>query len=88
MAVLERQGYSPLGYFVLPESCWLENFYRPMERRFPAFLEANSSSAAAREIVEAEIREIRLYEALGAYFGYGFYIARRTDEGEGSGGGA
>lgn len=82
MAVLERQGYAPLGYFVLPESCWLANFYRPMEERFAAFLRANAGSTAAREIVEAERREIRLYETLSPYFGYGFYIARKTDDEE------
>jgi hypothetical protein len=28
--------------------------------------------------VEAEQREIELYERFSAFFGYGFYVARRT----------
>ena len=32
IGVLERNGYSPIGYFVLPEHCWLENYYRPMQK--------------------------------------------------------
>lgn len=79
MAILERQGYAPMGYFVLPEACWLENYYRPMEQRFPGFLSRHGDTPAARRVVEAEAREIRLYEDHSAYFGYGFYIARKTD---------
>ena len=44
IALLEKHGYSPLGYFVLPEHCWLENYYRPMQARFAAFLQRNRAS--------------------------------------------
>lgn len=30
IAVLERHGFSPKGYFVLPPECWLDAYYRPM----------------------------------------------------------
>jgi SAM-dependent methyltransferase len=78
IAILEKLGYSPLGYFVLPERCWLDNYYRPMEQRFASFLEATGNADAARSIVEAERREISLYERHNAYFGYGYYIARKA----------
>lgn len=78
MAVLERSGYAPLGYFVLPEHCWLEAYYRPLQSRFGAFLEAHGSSDAAKAVVADHAQEIELYERCRAYFGYGFYIARKT----------
>ncbi len=56
--VLEKHGYSPLGYFVLPEHCWLDQYYRPMQARFEEFLNRNGNSDEAREIVAAEQREI------------------------------
>ncbi|MEY3401837.1 MAG: hypothetical protein RLZZ86_1452 [Cyanobacteriota bacterium] len=28
IAVLEKNGYSPIGYFVLPEHCWLDNYMK------------------------------------------------------------
>lgn len=40
MAILEQQGFAPIGYFVLPEHCWLDNYYRPLQGRFNALLEA------------------------------------------------
>lgn len=32
--VLERNGYSPIGYFVLPEYCWLDEYYRLCKMNF------------------------------------------------------
>ena len=78
LAVLEASGYSPLGYFPLPESCWLDHYYRPMQSRFGAFLDRHGHSAAANEIVEAEQHEIDLYERFSAFVSYGFFIATRT----------
>jgi ubiquinone/menaquinone biosynthesis C-methylase UbiE len=75
--VLEQHGYSPLGYFVLPEACWLDQYYRPMQARFEDFLSRNGNSDAARAVVAAEQREIELYETFKAHFSYGMYVARK-----------
>jgi SAM-dependent methyltransferase len=79
IAVLERLGFSPVGYFALPVHCWLDNYYRPMQARFAAFLHRQGNSGAARSIVSAEEHEISLYERYTAFIGYGYYIARRTE---------
>ena len=78
LARLEAAGYSPIGYFSLPQSCWLDHYYRPMQDRFAAFLDRHDNSAAANEIVQAEQVEIDLYERFSAFVSYGFYIAKRT----------
>ncbi|BBK37045.1 methyltransferase type 11 [Allostella sp. ATCC 35155] len=80
IAVLEANGYAPIGYFALPERCWLENYYRPMQARFAGFLARNGPSAAASAIVAAEEFEIALYERNAAHVGYGYYLARRTGD--------
>lgn len=77
IGVLENHGYSPLGYFVLPEQCWLDQYYRPMQARFEEFLSTNGNSQEATEIVASEQREIELYETYKAYFSYGMYIAKK-----------
>lgn len=75
--VLERHGYCPQAYFVLPPECWLENYYGPMRDRFEAFLERNCRSPQANQIVASEKEEIALYEKYCDYFSYGFYIAKK-----------
>lgn len=77
MAVLERLGFSPIGYFPLSEYCWLDNYYRPMQQRFSGYLDQHKDSEAAREIVAAEENEISLYERHKAFVSYGYYIARK-----------
>jgi ubiquinone/menaquinone biosynthesis C-methylase UbiE len=78
IAVLEKNGYTPVGYFPLPEHCWMENYYNPMRERFESFLKAYDHSEAAQAIVAAEENEISLYERYRDYVSYGFYIARKV----------
>lgn len=37
LAMLERSGYAPMGYFTVGEHCWLEAYYLPTQQRFPAW---------------------------------------------------
>jgi SAM-dependent methyltransferase len=75
--ILEKHGFSPVGYFVLPEHCWLDEYYRPMQARFEEFLNRNGNSKEAREIVNAEQHEIDLYETYKSHISYGVYIAKK-----------
>lgn len=78
ISVLEKHGYSPIGYFVLPEHCWLNEYYGPMQARFDDFLNRNGNSQEAREIVDLEQAEIDLYEKYKSFFSYGVYVARKN----------
>lgn len=80
LAVLEVCGYTPIGYFPLPERCWLENYYRPLQERFDGFLARHGHSEGARAVVEAERHEIDLYERFAPFVSYGYFVARRTDD--------
>ncbi|ABW29897.1 class I SAM-dependent methyltransferase [Acaryochloris marina] len=75
--LLEKAGYVPLGYFVLPEHCWLDNYYHPLQSRFDKFLSHHAHSDDAQALVEAEKQEIEVFKQFKAYFSYGFYIARK-----------
>ena len=77
ISILEKNGYSPIGYFVLPEHCWFDNYYRPMQKGFQRFLDRHDNSKEARAVVEAEEREIELYEKYGRHYSYGVYVARK-----------
>jgi hypothetical protein len=66
-----------MGYFALPEHCWLENYYSPLEKQFPYFLERHPYSALAAAIVKEEQKETMLYRKFRSYFSYGFYIAKK-----------
>ena len=40
---LEKNGYSPVGYFILSQNSWIDNYYAPMEKRFSVFLEKHNN---------------------------------------------
>lgn len=75
---LEQNDFELLGYFPLPQQCWIENYYNPLESRFDEFLKKNNS-AEAEAIVAAERAEIDLYTRFHKFYSYGFYIARKLD---------
>jgi SAM-dependent methyltransferase len=77
ISVLERVGYDLLGYFILPSSSWIDNYYGPTEARISAFLARHAGESEAVELVEMERHEVALYKRYQCYFSYGFYVARK-----------
>ena len=80
LKVLEETGYSPVAYFVLPNNCWLENYYDPLEKELPHFLERHDHSKQALEIASAEQKERELYQEFQSYYSYGVYIAKKNED--------
>ena len=76
--VLENNGYTLMGYFILPQKSWIQNYYQPLEKRFGEFLNRHGHSEAAIRVIASYTEEIRLYHTFKAYYSYGFYIARKA----------
>lgn len=74
--VIEQQGFILKGYFPLPEGCWIDHYYNPLQSRFDAFL-AKHDTEEAKSIINVEINEIALYKKYRSYYSYGFYIAQK-----------
>jgi len=77
VAILERARYDLLGYFVLPPTNWIDNYYRPTEARIAAFLERHPDCPEAAQVVEMDRQEADLYARYQGWFSYGFYVARK-----------
>jgi len=77
MQQLESNGYKPIGYFILPKDCWINEYYQPLEAGFSDFLKRNKQSEQAKAIVESERKEIALYKKYQEYYSYGCYIAEK-----------
>jgi cyclopropane fatty-acyl-phospholipid synthase-like methyltransferase len=76
--ILEENGFTLAGYFYLSQDSWIKNYYEPMEKRFPLFLERHNRSEMAKNIVDEYKREIDEYQKYKDYYSYGFYIARKN----------
>lgn len=76
--ILEDSGYRILGHFVLPDSCWLENYYYPLVESHANFLKEYGNLETARRIVETDLKELEFYKKYKEYYSYGFYVAQKV----------
>jgi ubiquinone/menaquinone biosynthesis C-methylase UbiE len=74
---MQRAGYMPVASFILPEYCWLENFYDHHPKAQELFLKKHAGNKAAEDFVEYQRHETRLYEKYKEYYGYAFFIGKK-----------
>jgi ubiquinone/menaquinone biosynthesis C-methylase UbiE len=72
-------GYDVVGHFLLPEACWWDDYYDPLEAKLPALFEKYAGDEPALEIVESTRREIELRRRYPDAFGYAFFVGRPAD---------
>lgn len=79
VAQMQAAGYVPVATFILPESCWTDHFYVPQIAAQKRFLEKHAGNRTAEELIANQRREAALYATYKAFYGYAFYIGRKTD---------
>lgn len=77
VAQLQKAGYLPVATFILPESCWIENFYVPQAAVQESFLKKHAGNKTAEELVANQRHEALLYSKYKEYYGYVFYIGKK-----------
>jgi ubiquinone/menaquinone biosynthesis C-methylase UbiE len=77
IAQLQKAGYVPIASFVLPENCWIENYYIPQVAAQEIFLKKYKDNSNAEELVRNERHEAELYSMYKDYYGYVFYIGKK-----------
>ena len=77
--LLQETGYIPVASFILPEECWIENFYEPQTEARRKFLEKYRGNKTVEDFIENEKNEARLYDKYKEYYGYVFYIGKKCD---------
>ncbi|MEB3339308.1 class I SAM-dependent methyltransferase [Okeania sp.] len=75
---MEKAGYIPIATFVLPENCWTENFYAPQVAVQEKFLQKYLGNKTAEKLVENQQHEAELYYKYKQFYGYVFYIGKKT----------
>jgi serine/threonine-protein kinase HipA len=71
-------GYETLDHFTLPPSAWWDEYYTPLKERVPRLRQEADKNAALAEILDITEREIAMYDRYGDYYGYVFYLMRKS----------
>lgn len=77
LAQMSRAGYEPYAHFILPSTCWTDNYYEPMSKIMDKFLSDHNYNENALSFISRMKEEIAYYEANKDYFGYVFYIGKK-----------
>lgn len=80
IAQIQRAGYVPVASFILPESCWTEHYYAPQVPVQEMFLHQYPGNEAAAEFIAFLRHEEELYRRYKEFYGYVFYIAKKTEQ--------
>jgi len=75
---LQKAGYVPVACFILPENCWIENFYEPQVEAQKIFLKRHAGNKFAEDLIAEERHERELYDKYKEYYGYVFYIGKKV----------
>jgi len=74
---MQKAGYTPVATFVLPENCWVENFYSLQASVQEEFLKKHAGNKTAETFVEYQRNEAELYYKYKDFYGYAFYIGKK-----------
>ena len=74
--ILQNQGFETIGHFILPEDCWIDYYYKPLQKSYKPFLERQKQSQEAMDLIASDKSEFEMYMKYRQYYSYGFYIAR------------
>lgn len=78
LAILQHSGYEPIAQFILPNSCWIENYYIPMAKRIEEFAIEYKDNSFAEALLSNLKREIDYYNQFGSLYGYVFFIGQKV----------
>jgi SAM-dependent methyltransferase len=75
--ILQDAGYIPVATFILPESCWTDNFYTLQVSARESFLRKHKGNKTVEAFMANERHEAELYSRYKDYYGYVFYIGKK-----------
>jgi ubiquinone/menaquinone biosynthesis C-methylase UbiE len=74
LAIARKSGYRIVGFFVLPEKSWWDNYYTPIETKLPSLKDRYRDDEEALQVIACEETEIEMFRKYSDYYGYVFYI--------------
>lgn len=77
VAQMQIAGYIPVATFILPENCWIKNYYAPQTLTQEAFLKKYPGNKTVIEFINNQRHEANLYDRFKDYYGYVFYIGKK-----------
>jgi SAM-dependent methyltransferase len=75
--IIAKCGFELVDQFVLPDSSWWDEYYRPLEARVAVFRAKHAAEPEKLQLLDMLQREIDTRRKYPEYYGYAFYLLRR-----------
>lgn len=76
LAAIERNGFSLIGHFTLPDEAWWEDFYNPMEIRIEELRGRYGDDDEALAVLDQLAKEPEMHRRYSDCYAYEFFVAR------------
>jgi SAM-dependent methyltransferase len=80
LRVITECGYEPVAHFPLPASAWWDDYYRPLQEGLLQFRVRHEGETDAQQLADSVQREIDMWKKYSGFYGYEFFVMRRSDE--------
>lgn len=77
LEIIRKCGYKLVGYDVLPEEGWWDDYYNPLQVRISALRSTYTGDAEATATLDKAQSEIDLYRDYSKEYGYVFYMMKK-----------
>jgi SAM-dependent methyltransferase len=77
--LIQNEGFALLSHFTLPESAWLDSYYLPMEEELVRLTKKYTGKKIASNVFEQARQEIEIYKKYSRFYGYEFFIMKKTN---------
>lgn len=77
LSMIDNCGLEVLDHFNLPESSWLDEYYRPLEIRLKAVRQIYRDEPEMLEFAGTLQTEIEMYRKYSNYYGYTFFTMKK-----------
>ena len=77
LATIRACSYTYIASFVLPEYCWMDNYYIPRQNAIKMLSEKYPESKTMKEFAKQNTYEVKLYKKFHKHYGYVFYIGKK-----------
>jgi len=74
MEIIQKADYDEVASFILPESGWWDDFYKPLQRRIYLLRHKYTGNREALAVLDTSEQEIDMYKKYSLYYGYVFYL--------------
>jgi ubiquinone/menaquinone biosynthesis C-methylase UbiE len=74
---MQASGYLPIAAFLLPDNCWMENFYDLHDAAQEIFLKKYPENKTAKELVAYEKLGKTMHEKYKSHYAYMFFIGQK-----------